>query len=322
MSEGIRSGVNCTRRASRPSTCRGSRRAWSWRARQADEEAVPPARIVTRARSTTCSWPKMTRGSPRAPGPRHRDTPPPWRRCRRRGSWPLGALHHAYSSWHPERRPVERGGLGAGRARIRLRAGECGALCGTLARSARRRRVQASVTARPNDVGTVPSCGGCAMSFDHDRSRLSPVRRSDDRRASAPPSATSPDAVRRRWSAGTRPIADIDMRIAADGTWFHDGKPIRRPALVKLFASILRRRPTAASSSSPGGAGRHHGGGRGRSLPWRWPSRGTVPSGASRSAPTWTTSFPWDAEHTLRFAEDAAGGLRPYLHVRATSGRS
>ncbi|QIK79494.1 DUF1285 domain-containing protein [Sphingomonas piscis] len=33
------------------------------------------------------------------------------------------------------------------------------------------------------------------------------------------------------------------MRIAADGTWLHDGEPIRRPAMVRLFSSILRREP-------------------------------------------------------------------------------
>jgi hypothetical protein len=31
------------------------------------------------------------------------------------------------------------------------------------------------------------------------------------------------------------------MRIARDGTWFHEGSPIRRPALVRLFSTILRR---------------------------------------------------------------------------------
>ncbi len=34
---------------------------------------------------------------------------------------------------------------------------------------------------------------------------------------------------------------DLDMRIAADGTWFYLGTPIGRPALVKLFASVLKR---------------------------------------------------------------------------------
>ena len=34
---------------------------------------------------------------------------------------------------------------------------------------------------------------------------------------------------------------DIDIRIAADGTWFHEGGPIGRKPLVKLFASVLQR---------------------------------------------------------------------------------
>jgi len=33
----------------------------------------------------------------------------------------------------------------------------------------------------------------------------------------------------------------IDIRIAANGTWFHEGRPIQRAGLVRLFASILRR---------------------------------------------------------------------------------
>src|SRR5467141_393351 len=34
---------------------------------------------------------------------------------------------------------------------------------------------------------------------------------------------------------------DLDMRIASDGTWFYLKTPIGRPALVKLFASVLKR---------------------------------------------------------------------------------
>jgi hypothetical protein len=33
---------------------------------------------------------------------------------------------------------------------------------------------------------------------------------------------------------------EIDIRIARDGTWFHEGTPIGRPALVRLFANILK----------------------------------------------------------------------------------
>jgi hypothetical protein len=36
---------------------------------------------------------------------------------------------------------------------------------------------------------------------------------------------------------------DSEMRIARDGTWYHQGRPIRRPAMVRLFATILRREP-------------------------------------------------------------------------------
>ena len=42
---------------------------------------------------------------------------------------------------------------------------------------------------------------------------------------------------------------DLDMRIAGDGTWFYMKTPIGRPALVKLFASVLKREATIITSS-------------------------------------------------------------------------
>lgn len=33
------------------------------------------------------------------------------------------------------------------------------------------------------------------------------------------------------------------MKIARDGTWYHAGSPIRRPAMVRLFSTVLRREP-------------------------------------------------------------------------------
>jgi hypothetical protein len=36
---------------------------------------------------------------------------------------------------------------------------------------------------------------------------------------------------------------DSEMRIARDGTWFHQGSPIGRQAMVRLFSTILRREP-------------------------------------------------------------------------------
>src|SRR5262245_17986811 len=35
--------------------------------------------------------------------------------------------------------------------------------------------------------------------------------------------------------------ADSHMRIAADGTWFHEGRPLTRRAMVRAFASLLTR---------------------------------------------------------------------------------
>ena len=34
---------------------------------------------------------------------------------------------------------------------------------------------------------------------------------------------------------------DLDMRIAADGTWFYMGTPIGRAPLVRLFSTVLRK---------------------------------------------------------------------------------
>ncbi len=36
---------------------------------------------------------------------------------------------------------------------------------------------------------------------------------------------------------------DSEMRIARDGTWYHQGSPIARAAMVRLFSTLLRRDP-------------------------------------------------------------------------------
>lgn len=36
---------------------------------------------------------------------------------------------------------------------------------------------------------------------------------------------------------------DSHMEIMADGRWFHEGGEIKRPAMVRLFSTILRREP-------------------------------------------------------------------------------
>ena len=44
-----------------------------------------------------------------------------------------------------------------------------------------------------------------------------------------------------KWNPGH--CGDSGMRIARDGTWFHEGSPIGRSAMVRLFSTILRREP-------------------------------------------------------------------------------
>jgi len=109
---------------------------------------------------------------------------------------------------------------------------------------------------------------------------------------------------------------DLDMRIAADGTWFYLKTPIGRPSLVKLFASVLKREGDnyylvtpvekcgirvddapflAVELNAEDGAG-------GRVLNFR------------TNVDDWIACGP---EHLLRFEpEQGTGGLKPYLHVR------
>jgi hypothetical protein len=44
-----------------------------------------------------------------------------------------------------------------------------------------------------------------------------------------------------RWNPDR--CGNSDMRIAADGSWFHMGTRIDRPAMVRLFSTVLRREP-------------------------------------------------------------------------------
>src|SRR3954471_19309664 len=60
----------------------------------------------------------------------------------------------------------------------------------------------------------------------------------------------APEAAREGPAKGLPPVhlwnppfcGDLDMRIAADGTWYYLKTPIGRPALVKLFSSVLKRK--------------------------------------------------------------------------------
>ncbi len=45
---------------------------------------------------------------------------------------------------------------------------------------------------------------------------------------------------------------DIDIVIRADGVWMHEGSPIGRPELVRLFSTILRLDPDGYHLVTPG----------------------------------------------------------------------
>ncbi len=109
---------------------------------------------------------------------------------------------------------------------------------------------------------------------------------------------------------------DLDMRIASDGTWFYMGTPIGRPALVRLFSTILKRENGKHFLVTPV----EKVGIRVDDAPFlavemraESDERGTVLRFRT-NVDDWVTC---DAGHRLRFEAAADGGLTPYLHVRA-----
>ncbi|MCO5130761.1 MAG: DUF1285 domain-containing protein [Xanthobacteraceae bacterium] len=109
---------------------------------------------------------------------------------------------------------------------------------------------------------------------------------------------------------------DLDMRIARDGTWFYLGTPIGRPALVRLFSTILKREngkhflvtPVEKVGIQVDDAPfvavemRVEHGEDGQTLSFR------------TNVDDWVRC---DGAHRLRFQRAADDGLTPYLHVRA-----
>lgn len=108
---------------------------------------------------------------------------------------------------------------------------------------------------------------------------------------------------------------DSEMRIARDGTWFHQGSPIGREAMVRLFSTILRREPDGSHvlvtpveklsievEDAPFVAVelKTEGEGESRSLAFRLNTGDLVAAGPDNAI-------------TIRQDED---GPHPYLHVR------
>ena len=109
---------------------------------------------------------------------------------------------------------------------------------------------------------------------------------------------------------------DLDMRIATDGTWFYLGTPIGRPALVRLFSTILKREDGKHFLVTPV----EKVGIRVDDAPFL--AVGMVRESDDRGLllSFRTNVDDWvdcDAGHRMRFEAAADGGLTPYLHVRA-----
>ena len=108
---------------------------------------------------------------------------------------------------------------------------------------------------------------------------------------------------------------DIDMRIDGDGTWFYMGTPIGRPALVRLFASVLRRDPERFVLVTPV----ERVGIAVADAPFLAVAMEVDGFGAERRIAFRTNVDDLVAvgpDNPLRFDEDETGGVRPYVKVR------
>jgi hypothetical protein len=109
---------------------------------------------------------------------------------------------------------------------------------------------------------------------------------------------------------------DIDMRIAADGTWYYQKTPIGRPALVKLFASVLKKEGDNYFLVTPV----EKVGIAVDDVPFLAVEMSVVENSGRDRLMTFRTNVDDIVSagpgHALRFESEPAGGLRPYLHVR------
>ncbi|CAL75827.1 conserved hypothetical protein [Bradyrhizobium sp. ORS 278] len=109
---------------------------------------------------------------------------------------------------------------------------------------------------------------------------------------------------------------DLDMRIAGDGSWYYLGTPIGRPALVRLFSTILKREGDRYFLVTPV----EKVGIRVDDAPFMAVELRKETDAHGVRLQFRTNVDDWvacDAEHRLRFERSESGGLTPYLHVRA-----
>jgi hypothetical protein len=105
---------------------------------------------------------------------------------------------------------------------------------------------------------------------------------------------------------------DIGLKIVRDGTWYYQGSPIGRPALVRLFSTILRKDPDGHVLVTPV-----------EKIAIEVedaPFIATAVDGLDGPDLWFETNVGdrarADAEHPLRFEQGPSGGLKPYVRVR------
>ena len=105
---------------------------------------------------------------------------------------------------------------------------------------------------------------------------------------------------------------DIDIVIRRDGSWAHEGTPIGRPALVRLFSTVLRRDEDGYYLVTPA-----------ERLRITVEDAPFVAIGCEhdadllRFATNVGDAIEAGPEHAIRVETGADGQPRPYLHVRA-----
>lgn len=110
---------------------------------------------------------------------------------------------------------------------------------------------------------------------------------------------------------------DLDMRIASDGVWYYMKTPIGRPALVKLFSSVLKREADRYFLVTPV----EKIGITVDDAPFAAVEMRTEGNGPDKRMAFRTQTDDWievGEEHPLRFEkEQGTDGVKPYVLVRA-----
>lgn len=116
-----------------------------------------------------------------------------------------------------------------------------------------------------------------------------------------------------RWNPAY--CGEIDMRIAADGSWHYMGTPINRPALVRLFSTVLRKDPERYVLVTPV----ERVGITVEDAPFLAVEMAVASDAEGRQIAFRTNVddlVQVGGDHPLRFERDVSGGIKPYVKVR------